>query len=321
MCIFLNYPLNIEVMPPSRRKFLRQFLGLSVMSFTTPALYPVLWKGQPISCNTYNWTTFFKREGKTWGADLDESLGEFTKSGLTAIEPAFTHPDEVARLQPFLRKYQIEMPSAYVNSTLHDIEQADRSIEVVLAIADILQESDTRILVTNPNPIQWGSRLTKDDKQIKLQTTKLNALGAALTRKNMMLAYHTHDTELMAGAKEFHHVLQNTDPDLVHFCLDAHWVFRGCGNSEIAVFDVIKMYGDRIIELHIRQSKEGIWSETFGEGDINYQKMVEIFKTRKIKPHLVIEQAVEKGTAHTMDGVAAHQISLQMVKEVFRPII
>jgi inosose dehydratase len=275
----------------------------------------------PISCNTYNWTTFFRRQGLTWGEDLDQSIGQFSKSGIKAIEPAFNTPEEVTRLLPYLTKYDLTMPSAYVNSLLHEPAEADQSIVKVMAIADALQKSNTKILVTNPSPIQWGAETAKNDLQIKLQTEKLDLLGKNLHRLGMTLAYHTHDIELLAGAKEFHHVLQNTNPEYVSFCLDAHWVFRGCKNSDMAVFDVIQMYGDRIVELHIRQSKEGIWREVFGEGDIDYPRMAQVFSERNITPHLVIEQAVENGTPDTLTAVEAHVISLKQVQKTFSTLL
>jgi len=310
-------------MVTTRRNFLSKVTasGLLIYGSTKAYLKATHRPKLPISCNTYNWTTFFRRQGLEWGEDLDFCIRQFKESGITAIEPAFSHPDEVRRIQTYLDRYEIAMPSAYVNSLLHESEAAEKSIENVLAIARELKKSDTEILVTNPSPIAWGKKVAKNDSQIKLQTEKLDNLGQQLLDLGITLAYHTHDSELLAGGKEFHHVLQNTDSAHVSFCLDAHWVFRGCENSDLAVFDAIKMYGDRIVELHIRQSKEGIWTETFGEGDIDYVRMADIFVRNNIHPHLVIEQAVEKGTPNTLDAITAHKISLQKVQTIFSGLL
>jgi inosose dehydratase len=64
------------------------------------------------------------------------------------------------------------------------------------------------------------------------------------------------------------------------------------------------LYGKRIAELHLRQSKGGIWQETFGEGDIDYSKLVQALNRRNVKPHLVLEQCLEKTSPKTMNGVA-----------------
>jgi len=79
----------------------------------------------------------------------------------------------------------------------------------------------------------------------------------------LTLSYHNHDIELRNAAREFHHMMVGTDPAYVTLCLDAHWIYRGAGNSAVALFDVLKLYGPRITELHLRQSKDNIWTETF----------------------------------------------------------
>jgi inosose dehydratase len=126
--------------------------------------------------------------------------------------------------------------------------------------------------------------------------------------------------EMRQGAREFHHMLQATDPQHVTFCLDAHWVYRGAGNSQVALFDVVRMYANRITELHLRQSKNGIWTEVFGEGDIDYPRLVRELAGRGVRPHVVLEQSVEKGSPDTLTAVDAHRKSLQYTRKVFAPL-
>ncbi|MCF0049805.1 sugar phosphate isomerase/epimerase [Dyadobacter sp. LJ53] len=272
----------------------------------------------PISCNQYSWITFYAREGKDWGANLDQSLKEFASTGLKAYEPAFTQADEVAKLLPVLKKYQLAMPSVYVNSSLHKADEAAKSIESVLAIADALKPADTKIIVTNPNPLQWGGSENKNDSELAEQAKNLNKLGAELQKRGMTLAYHTHDVELRAAAREFHHMLLATDPKNVSLCLDVHWVYRGSGNSQVALFDIVKLYGKRIVELHLRQSKDGIWQEAFSDGDIDYRRLLTTLNSMNVKPHLVLEQCLEKTSPKTMDAVEAHKKDLLYSAEIFK---
>lgn len=271
----------------------------------------------PLSCNQYSWITFYARDGKEWGANADASLAEFASTGLKAYEPAFNSADEVPKLLPVLQKYRLAMPSVYVNTSLHEAAEASKSISSVLAIADALKPADTKIIVTNPNPIQWGSEKNKSDEQLTEQARNLDKLGAELKKRGMTLAYHTHDVELRAAAREFHHMLLATDPKNVSLCLDVHWVYRGSGNSQVALFDIVKLYGKRISELHLRQSKGGIWQETFTEGDIDYPRLAQMLDSLGVKPHLVLEQCLEKTSPKTMDAVKAHKEDLVYVKRVF----
>jgi len=213
------------------------------------------------------------------------------------------------------------MPSVYVNSVMHQQEEVEKSIKNVLAIADEVKKFGTKIMVTNPSPIRWGGDELKTDDQLITQAGAMEKLGIALREKGITLAYHTHAPEFLAGAREFHHVMLNTSPENVSFCFDVHWVFRGSVDSNVAVFDVLKLYGKRVVELHVRQSVNGIWAETFGEGDIDYPRLVRELKAMKIFPHIVIEQCVEEKTPNTMTGLEAHIKDRLTFEKVFAPLM
>src|SRR5262249_19623071 len=95
-------------------------------------------------------------------------------------------------------------------------------------------------------------------------------------------------------------------PDNVKLCLDAHWVYRGAGDSQVALFDVVKLYISRIVELHLRQSKNGVWTEAFGDGDIDYARLVKALVAKKLRPLCVLEQAVEAKSPNTLKAGEAH---------------
>jgi inosose dehydratase len=272
----------------------------------------------PIASNSYNWTTFFRRDGEVWGKNMASDMKLYAQTGLKAYEPAIENAAVLEQLIPEMKKNGISMPSMYANSVLHEPEEVETSIRNILEIVEVAAPFGCKILVTNPSPISWTNPVNKTDSQLKIQAEAMNSLGKLLKQKGITLAYHTHDMELRAGAREIHHVLQNTDPKNVAFCFDTHWVYRGSENSELAVFDILKMYGDRIVELHLRQSTNGIWDETFSaSGDINYTAFAKQLKTKSIRPHLVIEQCLESKTPGKMDVVTAHQKDLVVVKNLF----
>lgn len=297
----------------------RDFMAvLPALSFLT---LPKGKRGLPISCNTYNWVTFYKREGKSWGLNLDEDIRTFASSGLQAIEPNILSVEMGRELIGVLKKYHIAMPSIYVNSVLHKAEEIKTSKATILDIADLVSSYGTRIIVTNPSPIAWGQAILKTDDELRIQAQALDDLGAALRQRGMVLAYHTHDMEMKGGAREFHHMLLTTAPRHMSFCFDLHWVYRGSDNSAVAVMDTLKLYGSRIAELHIRQSRDHIWQESFTpDGDIDYPAVVRELGRQKVYPHLVIEQCVEAKSPHTLDGVTAHKHDLQAVRQTFAPL-
>jgi len=71
----------------------------------------------------------------------------------------------------------------------------------------------------------------------------------------------------------------------------------------VALFDVLKLYGRRVSELHLRQSDKNVWTEALGPGDIDYPLLAQRLARIGVEPHLVLEQAPEQGTPKTMDAV------------------
>lgn len=305
-------------MKQNRRSFLSAVGGLTaagVLSSSTAQARVA--KPLHIACNEYSWITFYRRNGSDWLADLDNSLKEFQKSGIPGYEPSVRNAEELKALAPLLKKYNIEMRSLYVGCTLHTEEEAAESLRRVMSIADVARPLGVKIIVTNPSPISWNGPGSKSDAELALQATNLDRLGAELRKLGITLAYHNHDKEMLNAAREFHHMMLATDPRNVSLCFEAHWLYRGSGNSQLAMFDVLKLYGKRVVEVHLRQSKDGIWSETFGEGDIDYVKLAREFSALNVSPHLVLEQCIEKQSPNTMDAVEAHREDMKYASRIF----
>ncbi len=150
----------------NRRHFLTALGGTVLLPDESVAHIRPRAKSWPLSCNAYTWNTFYGREKKQWMANPDASLSEFAQTGLTAYEPSFNNAEEVRKLAPFLPKYRLSMPSLYVNSSLHRADEAQKSVDSVLAIADAAKPLGAQIIVTNPNPIKWGSEDDKTDAEL-----------------------------------------------------------------------------------------------------------------------------------------------------------
>jgi inosose dehydratase len=299
----------------------RNFIGLVPSLYLSSTFAKSIELPKLISCNSYNWITFYGRAGKNWGENLETDIAEFAKTGIKAYEPGLTDVAGTKALILELKKNGIAMPSIYVNSVLHEKMEIEKSIKTVLEIANEAKKYGTKIVVTNPSPLQWGGTEIKNDAQLILQAKAMETLGSSLKKIGLTLAYHTHDVELRAGAREFHHVMQNTTAKNVSFCMDVHWIYRGSQNSEVAVFDILKIYGNRIVELHIRQSTNGIWNEVFDPiGDIDYNRFCKELAKMGKRPQIVIEQCLEEKSPNTTDAVGAHIADLQLFKTTFKAI-
>ncbi|MGB7342751.1 MAG: sugar phosphate isomerase/epimerase [Pirellulaceae bacterium] len=295
----------------------RHAIALTTTAATSGILAPWLLAADEdpaphIATNTYPWQTFARRAGESHERHTETMLRNIASTGIDGYEPIVDSPDELDGLGNRLAVHGLQMRSIYVNSVLHDESKVDESIVRVVAIAKAVRELGTRIIVTNPSPIRWGGDEDKDDSQLRHQAKSLDELGSEVRKLDITLAYHNHDAELRNGAREFHHMLTATRSENVKFCLDSHWIFRGCGDSEVAVMDALKHYKDRIVELHLRQSAGGIWTEAFAmQGDIDYQKIFKRLAADEIRPHMVLEQAVEQKSPNTLSATQAHRQSQQ----------
>lgn len=302
-------------MNPTRRKFSAATgAALLLPSFTSLIAANEIGEswGSAIATNTYPWLTFARRSKRDFELHTDELLAQIAKTGITGYEPIIEGVTELTGLAERLKRHRMRMHSIYVNVLLHEEEVAEQKVGDVVAIAREAAKLGTRIVVANPTPIRWGGTENKDDGQLRFQGKMLNQLGARLKAHGITLAYHNHDAELRQGGREFHHMLTATEPENVKFCFDAHWVFRGCGNSEVAVFDALAHYHGRIVELHLRQSEKGVWTEAFSmDGDIDYRRIFDFLAAKGNKPHLVLEQAVEAESPHDLSVVDAHRVSYE----------
>jgi inosose dehydratase len=207
---------------------------------------------------------------------------------------------DAATLTAAAERTGLRCVSSYTNARLH-IPQWTETVENVLTQVERLQPLGLEILVVNPEPIAWGSAADKSDDELRTQAVALQTLAERLAAIGVRLAYHTHDPEMRQAAREFHHMLRATDPATVGLCLDSHWIYRGAGNSSVALEDIVGMYGERIISLHLRQSNNGVWSETFtADGDIDYGGLAERLRGFGFSGPVILEQARENGTPSTL---------------------
>ncbi len=314
---------------PNRREFVKS-AGLAItassvlpLSFGTPPPKTMPTNKSPLCSNQYPWDTFYRRKDDSFNKNLNRSLDELAASGAESLEPNIESIEDIDTLSSKLKERGLLMRSLYVNSVMHEPDLAKSSIETVIRIATHAQKlCQTKIVVTNPSPIRWGGPENKTNPQIATQAQALEQLGKALAQEGLTLAYHNHDPELRLGARELHHCLASTNPEYVKYCLDSHWVYRGCGNSNLALFDIVALYGDRVVELHLRQSSNGIWNEDFTpEGDINYPRLVQALQEKGVSPLIVSEQAVENGSPNKRSALEAHKLSHTSIRKTFAPFL
>jgi inosose dehydratase len=271
--------------------------------------------GLHVAINQWSVGTVRGRDKQKAKIAFDAELAELAAAGINGLEPGLGSAEQVDGLVAQLTKHGLQLRSIYTGSSLTDPANVEKELERIIALAKRAKAAGTKIIVTNPSPLP--NRQGKSDEQLRTQAAALNKLGQALTALGLTLAFHNHDVEMQHAAREFHHMMLGTDPKALSLCLDAHWVYRGAGHSQVALFDILKLYGSRVASLHLRQSTDNVWSETFGAGDIDYRALAGKLVDAGVRPLLVLEQGPEAGTPQTLTPSEVHRRSASYVREVF----
>lgn len=248
-----------------------------------------------ISVEGYIWQQYAERQKKKLSDVVDEVIPMARKAGFHNVElnPEFFKPSLRDRSLELIRSNGLSMPSVYVGGGMHKADLADQTISRALEIAALCKPFGCVGVVNNPDPKPQHAE--KSDDELSIQAESLNRLGRALSEKGFQLRVHNHTPEMVNNAREWRHVLQNTDPKYVTTCLDLDWVHQG-GQDPLAL---LREAGSRVTEVHVRNSKDKLWLESVEDGDVDYRKIAEYFKDSGLKPLIIVELAYRENTVVT----------------------
>jgi inosose dehydratase len=269
-----------------------------------------------VGTQMYTWLQWYREQNKDLLENLDEALGMVADAGLAAVEHGIGNEREADQWAQLLQKHKLKMPSMYTGGVLH-IAEWRKSADAIVKRAQFAKKVGAKTISVNPDPLPRPANRNKNDEELRRQAEAMSYLTKALKDEGFTLAYHTHDPEMRAAAREFHHTVIATQGAGMRLCLDAHWVYRGAENSQVALEDIIHLYGDRIAVVHLRQSKNGVWTEHLMPGDVDYTPLAHKLQAMHFDGPLYIESAFEQGTPRTMSIVESHRKSREWVKNVF----
>ena len=300
----------------SRQTRRAMFSDLAKLAGATLLSQQVLFGAQyapKLSVEIYIWIQHLESEKKTLAEGVEEVLASFHGAGYHRVElnQDFFQPALRERTFTLLAKNHLAPETVYAGTTLHESAAAEKSVGAVVELARLLKPHGTRVIVTNPSP-KPGQAL-KSEEELDTQAKNVDRLAEEISGLGMKLALHHHTPELLEHAREWRHLMQHTDPNRVYCCVDVHWAYRG--GQEVMSF--LRETGDRLVELHLRNSRKGIWMEDFGPGDIDYQKVADYLREISFNGYLVVELAYEKGTQITRSLDEDLRLSRLYTEKVF----
>lgn len=261
----------------------------------------------------YVWTQHFSAQKKTLAEGIPEALAATRRAGYRAVElmSQCFEPDLRAITLKALRENRLELLSVYRGGPMHTAAEAEQTIAETLHLAAAVKPAGARWLNFNPSPKPRKER--KSDDELDAQARYVNALGEKLRLQGFHLHLHHHDPEMAENAREWRHLLHNTDPKLAGFCLDLDWVRQG-SQEPLAI---LKEAGTRLVSLHLRNSRQGIWTEDFGEGDIDYRAVADHLRQIGFQGLLIVELAYRKETTISRSLEENLRVSRSYAEKVF----
>lgn len=269
-------------------------------------------KIQGVATQMFVWGQVYGKAGKAVDENLDEIFGYISQAGYDGVEGGLSWtPDQkrADQLRQLLDKHSLRLPSLYHGGVYHERDEAEKTIEDTIRLAQFA--SQIGCPAVNVNPASIGRE--KTDDELRIQGEYLNRMGAALKEIGMSFYIHNHTPAIINNARELRADCEYTDPELVGLCLDTHWVYR----AGVDPLSLMKEYPNRIKSLHIRNSRDGIWMESFGEGDIDHIAMKQVLQGIGYDGWLIVELAYEQDTKLTRSLPENSKLSREYVKKIF----
>lgn len=248
-----------------------------------------------IVAETYVWAQYYDGRGEHLEDHLDDAFAATARAGFNAVQgwlSWYGTAEQAAATTAALARHQLSMPAAYTDGPLHD-DRADATIDRIAQWASRGRPHGLRTVVMNPDVRRDGAE--KTDDELALQARNLDRLGSRLQALHIALAIHAHDKEMRSGAREWYSNLRHTDPATVGVCLDLHWVYRG----GLDPLTLLRAAGARVLDVHLRNSSQGIWLQDLGRGDLDYAALAEVFRRGNYRGTYTVELAYEPRTRRT----------------------
>jgi inosose dehydratase len=243
----------------------------------------------------YIFQQYASRQKKHLFEIVDDAFAMARQAGFHNIEinAAFFEANIRSRTLAALRANGLRMPSVYCGGAVHEASLAEQTLARALEVAALCRPFGCTAVVTNPDPKPGQAR--KTDDELVIEARSLSRIGKALRREGYELRVHHHTPQLVENAREWRHILANTEPRDVALCVDLDWVHQ----SGLVPLDILREGGARVREIHVRNSKNKLWLESFEDGDIDYRAIAAYLAKQKLEPLVVVELAYRENTPIT----------------------
>ncbi len=197
-------------------------------------------------------------------------LDEVVDAGYRATEWSSSLPADPPLLRRDLARRKLKMLGAFVGIGFRHPEILHEELHKALGKASFLAEIGGKFLVVadSGDARRWeaagrvsAEHVLSDDAWASL-TIGLNELGRRVREMGLTLVFHNHVGTYVETAEETARLLEQTDPELVSWCLD-------CGHLAYAGGDTLEMlraFGGRVAYCHLKDVDGQALTRAHAEG-------------------------------------------------------
>ncbi len=233
--------------------------------------------------------------GMAMSQDLEGTLRKVASIGFREVELAGFHGQEPSQLRAGADRAGLRISSIHIGiektpygpGLNGDIPRIASQVHTLGARFVVLPIPFFRVEAGKPLPMSLDECMRTADF--------LNEKGAALQREDLRLGYHNHNVEFasVSGTTAFDVLMQQTDPKLVSFEMDAGWV-RAAGIDPI---ELLKRYPGRFKLMHLKDLRGSTQtnyafamdSTEVGRGIIDWQRLLPAAYAAGVQ-HFFVEQ-------------------------------
>ena len=256
----------------------------------------------------------YEQQGRE--TDLPAYLAEIAVGGFSAVEMRvdkfFGTKEATEAAAVALRVDNHRMYTGYTDMELDDVK-APSAILTLSASAERAKARDLEMQGVVVVPLA-GER-SRTDEDVARAVERVQNLAGSLQRRGLWLGLHNDRVESADDARIFRQLCDATAGHAnVAIAPDVEWLRRG--GADPAAF--VAKYKERIRTLHLRQSRDGVWAEDLGDGEVDYRavdKVTRPLRTQDI--YLVVELNHGPETKQTRRLVDDLKLSRQYIRKVF----
>lgn len=281
-----NYPYN-----HSRRNFLKSsgYLAGAALFSNLAACAAKIPAGNKVPLYAHLWV-YASRYPPNWDCTpiLDEVFSELKYAGMQGVEMMevhFRHDDIVSRLKELIQKYSLPVTGMSYYGNMWNKEEGQKILEDVDLVTRRLSAVGGNMLGITVG----DAKHVKTEDELDTQGELLKKIMTICAKNNVEPNLHNHTFEVTNNMHDFKGIVSRV-PEL-KLGPDLNWLMRG-GVDPVWF---IKTYGHKMVYMHLRdQDEKGMWTETLGEGVIDFPAIAKALKEINYKGKAAIELAFDK---------------------------